>query len=297
MRLATTTGDFDIYTGSTLESIKLIHASGFRYIDYSFDYDFDHKTDAYSSDKDSYLKEILKLCDTLGVKLVQAHAPCISILDEKNYKAIEECIRVSGILGIPNVVVHSGYLRGVGREEFMKTNREIYSRLAEYADKHNVTVLTENYDKMVFDDTFWPDSAEALVELIDLVDHPRLKAVFDVGHANLEPMPIRDEIRLLGDRIKAIHVHDNNGRFDMHRAPFMGGSTSYDALISGLIDIGYEGYFTFEATKMADSLPSGHRKDEGDKLLRLPINIRLELERILCSIGEWMLSQYGAFEK
>jgi sugar phosphate isomerase/epimerase len=150
---------------------------------------------------------------------------------------------------------------------------------------------------MVFEDTFWPDCAEAVAELIDLVNHPRLGAVFDVGHANLKPMPIRDEIRLLGNRIKAIHVHDNNGKFDMHRAPFMGGSTSYDALISGLIEIGYEGYFTFEAVKMADLGASGHRLDEGEKLLRLPIDIRLELEKILYSMGKWMLSEYGVFEE
>ena len=297
MKLATTTADFNRYTSDQAESIKLIHASGFRYVDYSFDYDFDSQTGAYSDELESYCERINKLATDLGVNLIQAHAPCISILDGENYKAIERCLVACELLGIPNVVVHSGYARGVGREEFMRVNREIYVRLAEFADKHNVTVLIENYDRMTIEDTFWPDSAEAVAELVDLVGHPRVAAIFDVGHANLKPMSIKDEIKLLGKRLKAIHVHDNNGRFDTHRAPFMGGSTGYDALISGLIDIGYEGYFTFEATNMADTNPSGHRKDEGDRLLRLPIAMRVDLERILYSIGKWMLSEYGIFEE
>ena len=48
---------------------------------------------------------------------------------------------------------------------------------------------------------------------------------------------------------------------------------------------------------MADLGASGHRLDEGDKLLRLPIDIRLELEKILYSMGKWMLSEYGVFEE
>ncbi len=228
---------------------------------------------------------------------MQAHAPCIPLFAEDSYGSLLECIRTSALLGIPDVVVHAGYTRGMLRDDNMTRNREIFLRLADYADGQGVTLLTENYNKMVFDDTFWIDSAKDLGELIDLVDHPRLQAVFDVGHANLQPMSIRDEINILGKRLRAIHVHDNNGRFDTHRAPFMGGSTSYDALIKGLLDIGYEGYFTFEAVNITDRDPSGHRKADGDKLLRLPLDLRLELEKFLYSTGKWMLSEYGIYEE
>ena len=36
MKLATTTGDFNAYTGDPIESLKYIREAGFRYADYSF---------------------------------------------------------------------------------------------------------------------------------------------------------------------------------------------------------------------------------------------------------------------
>ena len=36
MKLATTTGDFNGYTGPQIESLRCIREAGFRYADYSF---------------------------------------------------------------------------------------------------------------------------------------------------------------------------------------------------------------------------------------------------------------------
>ena len=44
MKLATTTGDFNAYTGNPIESLKYIREAGFKYADYSFSLDYRTQT-------------------------------------------------------------------------------------------------------------------------------------------------------------------------------------------------------------------------------------------------------------
>ncbi|MDR0791374.1 MAG: sugar phosphate isomerase/epimerase, partial [Methanomassiliicoccaceae archaeon] len=49
----------------------------------------------------------------------------------------------------------------------------------------------------------------------DLVDGTEVKVCFDIGHANTMSQ-IDEMMDLLSDRIKNIHIHDNNGDNDDH---------------------------------------------------------------------------------
>ncbi|MBQ7508415.1 MAG: sugar phosphate isomerase/epimerase, partial [Spirochaetales bacterium] len=49
----------------------------------------------------------------------------------------------------------------------------------------------------------------------------------------------------LGKRIRAFHVHDNDGASDQHIAPYMG-TIVWDRFIQGLHDLNFSGTMDFE---------------------------------------------------
>ena len=97
------------------------------------------------------------------------------------------------------------------------------------------------------------------IALIDACNDPGVGACWDFGHGNFIFQDQREQLRLLGKRLKATHVDDNYGKADEHMFPFHG-SVDWHAVIPVLVEIGYEGDFTFETHKEFTRLPE-HLKD------------------------------------
>ena len=55
-----------------------------------------------------------------------------------------------------------------------------------------------------------------------------------------------ESIRILGPRVQALHIHDNDFRSDQHLPPYLG-ALDWDAITASLAVLGYSGDFTFEA--------------------------------------------------
>lgn len=297
MKLATTTGDFSRYTSSQLEIMEYIRRAGFKYLDYNFGIDYQGRTGAFSADWREYIQTVQKQAERLGVRFVQAHAPMGTPLAEGSETFIADnlrCMEVCAALGIKNLVVHSGYLPNISREECFARNKAFYQPLLERAEVLDMNILTENFNKMSKPDVFWVDNAEDLLALIEYVDHPRFHAVWDAGHGNLQEMPQQEALRILGDHVYALHVQDNMGERDQHFAPFFG-TMNPDSLMQGLLEIGYQGYFTFEA-----NLPPAvkRRPHEGEEPLRLPpIEVKQKGEELLYEIGKAILTAYNVYEE
>ncbi len=298
MKLATTTGDFYQHTGSQKESLKLIHEAGFRYADMNFGIDAAKRTGIYSDNFEAYFEDINKSCDEIGITLVQAHSPMGKPLVDGNVQFLEDtirCVDACGAWGIPNLVVHSGYLPDISTKECFAKNKEFFSRILDVAEKYGVNILVENFDKMSRDNVYWIDNAPDLLSMIEYVNHPLFHAVWDTGHANMQEMPQDEALRLLGSHVRALHVHDNHGAHDEHLVPFLG-SLNLDSLMTGLLDIGYDGYFTFEVGRFFNH-PSKRRQFEREtKLLNEPLNLRKSFERYLYELGKCVLETYGCYE-
>ena len=69
-----------------------------------------------------------------------------------------------------------------------------------------------------------------------------------------------------------------------------------DALMCGLADIGYDGYFTFEASQMM--LPEKLRRpfDKEKRIACAPLELRIKAENLLFEIGKAVLEAYGRFD-
>lgn len=298
MKLATTTADFRAYTKNQDFAILEIKRAGFKYVDYSFITDYSNDSGIFGIDFDGHIDEMKRLSNEMQIEFVQAHSPMGEpFSNDSNFiEATNKCIVACSKLGIKNLVVHSGYSKGITKEENFYRNKEFYEKLFPTAEKYGINILTENFNKMFDPQIYWMDNANDLREFIDFVDHPLFHCCWDTGHANLQNMPQDEELRILGKDVYALHVQDNHGRGDYHMAPFFG-SLNLDCLMHGLMEIGYNGYFTFEADSM---LCSAYRKREyskDSKLLVPPIEIQRKSESLLYDIGKYILTTYNCFDE
>ena len=301
MKLATTTGDFAAYTDSQTDCMRWIREAGFQYLDYNFGMDLSRGNGVFGEGWRENVAEVLREANRLGVRFVQAHAPMGRPLEGGEYHRafVEEnlrCIESCRLLGIDRLVIHSGYLKHISREECLARNRDFFMELLPAAEAAGVNILVENFNKMCVDGMYWIDNAPDLRAMIDLVDHPFFHAVWDAGHANMQDMPQDEALRILGEHVLALHVQDNMGDTDAHMAPFFG-TLNLDSLMHGLSDIGYSGYFTFEAGNLF--LPGSRRRPYGAdrRLLNPPLALRIKGEALLYEIGRTVLSAYGCLEE
>ena len=248
MKLASRTADFFGYTGSQTEALRHLHAAGFRFADYSFGSDHSGRTGIYSDSAARHLDAVAQTAEELGIQLIQAHSPMGKPLDDPDGSFLADtlrCVEACGRWGIPDLVVHSGYLPDLSRKDTFLRNREFFLPLLEAAEPWGVNILVENFNKMYKPDVYWIDNATDLLEMIETVDHPLFHAVWDTGHANLQPMPQDEEMRLLGSHIRALHIHDNDQKRDAHMMPYVG-TIFWDDFLRELRRVGYAGDLSFE---------------------------------------------------
>lgn len=299
MKLATTTGDFGSYTQSQAESLSYIREAGFRYADYSFSIDYHNRTGVYADQYEAYFEELRRDAEKIGIRLIQAHSPMGKPLAEDNTAFLADtirCVDACGAWGIPNLVVHSGYTLGPSKEETFEQNKAFFTPILERAERYGVNILVENFNKMHADGPFWIDNATDLLALIDLVHHPLFHAVWDAGHANLQEMPQDEELCLLGSHVRALHIQDNLGNRDSHLLPFLG-TMNMDAVMNGLSQIGYNGYFTFEVGGIFTPPEKKRPYDADTRLAKAPLAMKRAAERLLYEMGKCILETYNCFEE
>lgn len=299
MKLATKTADFTGYTGCQIQALAHIRKAGFRYADYSFGWDCSHRAGIYAEDPSAYYEQVASAARDLGIRLVQAHSPMGKPLDDPDGSFLADtirCVEACGHWGIPNLVVHSGYLPDLSPEETFVRNKAFFLPILQAAEKWGVNILVENFNKMYKENVYWIDNAPDLLKMIELVDHPLFHAVWDTGHANLQEMPQDEAFRLLGHHVKAVHIQDNMGDSDTHLLPYQG-TSDLDAVMLGLQDIGYGGYFTFEVGRFF--LPAAKRRSNtrDTRLAAPPIALQDAAEQYLYSLGKTILEAYNCFEE
>ena len=131
---------------------------------------------------------------------------------------------------------------------------EYYRRLIPYAKEYGVKIGVENMfqvdprRKYIICDTC--SEINEFVRYIDTLDSEQIVACLDIGHIGLvqQKEEAWDYIRVLGhDRLKSLHVHDNNYQNDLHMLPYTG-MINWQEVIKALGEIDYDGDFTYETS-------------------------------------------------
>jgi sugar phosphate isomerase/epimerase len=146
----------------------------------------------------------------------------ISITEPVKARRIQMVDEIKRALEIAEVVPYRYLIQhlGVSGEEFDEFKIDAaFSALEElrlFAQQRGVEVLLENTPNGF-------SSAERLLTFFDMT-HLDLNVCLDVGHAHIRGS-VESEFRLLRQRIRSTHVHDNNGQEDSHLFPLGGGGT------------------------------------------------------------------------
>jgi sugar phosphate isomerase/epimerase len=130
-------------------------------------------------------------------------------------------------------------------------NAEMYGKLLPFAKAHKVKIATENMwdwdtknDCACFAACATPESFNAHLDAVNDVD---FVACLDIGHAEMmgEMTNAVEMIKALGNRLQALHIHDNDLHDDCHQIPFSM-KIDFDKVANALREIDYKGYLTLE---------------------------------------------------
>ena len=190
-----------------------------------------------------------------GIVCNQSHAPFPSSCAEirSYYKRAIEC---TAEVGGEICIIHPD------AEKTAEENGEMYLELLPFAKEHNVRIATENMynwdmekNQSSFAACATPESFNAH---LDVINDEYFTACLDIGHAEMRGSNTNavEMIRALGNRLSALHIHDNDKWNDSHQIPFSM-SIDFNEVISALKQVNYKGYFTLEA----DSYLSTYTKE------------------------------------
>lgn len=166
--------------------------------------------------------------------------------------ALEELFRWIDMyeeIGIKNMVLHCDNLSetNLSREEKIEKNIEKLQILAEYIKNKEITVCLENLRPRSPEETELVDrSAADLLYIIERIGSSKFGICLDTGHLNLTDKNQREFILKAGDKLKALHITDNDGNTDQHLMPFNRGTVDFPEIIKALKEIKYNGIFNLE---------------------------------------------------
>lgn len=152
-------------------------------------------------------------------------------------------------IGIKNMVLHCDNLSetNLSREEKIEKNIEKLQILAEYIKNKEITVCLENLRPRSPEETELVDrSADDLLYIIERIGSSKFGICLDTGHLNLTDKNQREFILKAGDKLKALHITDNDGNTDQHLMPFNRGTVDFPEIIKALKEIKYNGIFNLE---------------------------------------------------
>lgn len=143
-------------------------------------------------------------------------------------KKIKRCFNLIKIFKPRSVVCHLGYLdciHSYDLDQWLATALETWQQLLTVAAELGVPVMFENtYER-----------APAVHRmLLDALDSPFAGFCLDTGHIlAFAEAPLHDWLETLGDRLRQLHLHDNQGGQDEH-LPLGKGDFDFVSLFSSL---------------------------------------------------------------
>ena len=310
MKIATTTGDFKDYVkrDDVAGAVWLLAKCGFKHIDIALDSVFYEGSPMRSDNWREWVEGIRVAGEEAGVDFVQAHASD-GFFDEgpeRDYRIsmLKREMQICKLLGIPGMVVHAICRPNGTQEEFMDANTRFYGQLLPEAEATGVRIYTENTCRQNCPSYFLFEGADFNELRERLGNHPLFGCCWDVGHGNCHGVDQYKSIMEMGDGLMAVHIHDNVHGFDAHLQPFCG-NTNYDAIINGLVDGGFKGYFTLESFSLP--VPKTfcncgrqsflQKGPDFDRLSMLPLEFKMRSETLMLDIVRYMLKIYNCLEE
>lgn len=250
MRLSTTISPYLKKSLSFEEIAKIISTSGIYTLDFPF-----HAEGFYTANE-KYFKNIKAISEHYELDFNQTHAPYNSSLssdgelNELVNKSIE-CIKYTKILGAKMMVVHplQHLPYDEKSEELFELNISFFNKLIPYAEKYDVKLALENLWQKNSRRRIIPSvcaSPEDYNRYLNEFNSDYIVACLDIGHAILCNEDIPMFIKKLGKKLQTLHIHENDGKTDLHTLPYACETVDWESVSRALLMNQYEGDLTFE---------------------------------------------------
>jgi sugar phosphate isomerase/epimerase len=203
------------YDIALAENLKAISEAGFKFVSLG------GRVSHSGYNKPEGREKILKFLSENNLTLDSVHAPFDPTCDLSQLEDIfaqgalielKRAITATAELGVPILIVHLTSFKPSRIAERIQAVKKNLPQLVQFAESSNVIIALENLDQ---------DSEVLFKFALDMIDSGNLKFCYDNGHEMLYNGSM-DILKTYGDRLVAIHFHDNDGKKDLHQVPFEG---------------------------------------------------------------------------
>lgn len=270
------------------EGFSMLKRSGFDCCDFSLN-GYLKNTDIYHAQINRFFdKTVEELLDFFaahkaaakkaGVRIHQMHMPYpiyvpgapAQVNDYLWNQVAPKSMEICHFLECPYIVIHGFKLeKYLGSEELeWQETQKFIDTISPAAKKYGITICIENlYNSFGGHMVEGPCcDARKAAERIDRINEKYgaqvLGFCFDSGHANLLGIDFEQFVEILGDRLKVLHLHDNDGIGDLHQIPYTftrtrenTSSTDWDGLLRGLRAIHFDKVLSFETAPVLRAFP------------------------------------------
>jgi sugar phosphate isomerase/epimerase len=159
---------------------------------------------------------------------------------QENFEALE----TSAELGVKKVVLHPGYVTGMGKFVIDKAKKYGLESMEAILKKVNCLGMILCIENM-FPQALFLTQPYEFQEVFEIF--PEIRLTLDIGHANLggDRNRAMEFIQRYGYRIGHIHANDNFGKEDNH-LPIGAGIIDFERVIKALKETSYDETITIE---------------------------------------------------
>jgi hydroxypyruvate isomerase len=172
----------------------------------------------------------------------------------ENHARIEREIRAKLELaqqwGVPNLICFSGNRAGIADDIGAQLTAEGLQRVAPYAEAAGVNLVLELLNSKVDHPGYQCDHSAWGLDVVRMVDSPRVKLLYDIYHMQIMEGDIIRTIRQHHAAFAHYHTAGNPGRNDLDDTQEL----YYPPIVRAIVETGYDGYLGQEFIPKGDPI-------------------------------------------
>ncbi|MDG2221618.1 MAG: TIM barrel protein [Rubripirellula sp.] len=195
----------------------------------------------------------------LKISLVGSHGFATGPLDPDNHAEVEAKLR-NGIdlavkYGAPNVITFTGMSKaGISDKAARENCLSCWKRVLAYAEEKKIGLVLEHLNSK--DDShpmkghpgYWGDDLHLCAELVQEMDSPNFRLLFDIYHVQIMNGDLIRNIRRYHELVGHYHTAGNPGRGELDDSQ----EINYPPVIRAIMETGYKGFIAQEFIPTAE---------------------------------------------
>ena len=170
----------------------------------------------------------------------------------ENHARIEDEVRAKLALaqqwGIPNLICFSGNRAGLDDERGIEVTAEGLSRVAKAAEESGVNLVLELLNSRVDHPDYQCDKSAWGIQVIERVNSPRVKLLYDIYHAQIMEGDLIRTIQQYHQHFAHYHLAGNPGRNE----PDATQEINYPPILQTIASTGFTGFIGHEFVPRGD---------------------------------------------